>query len=162
MSIGIYTRIKRHCVRVDLTGQRFGRLLVLSRDEDVSFRKKNSYFLVRCDCGKKSIVFIGNLQSGTTKSCGCLRQDNMRKIGSRTGENSSFYLHGLDGARQQFVKAIHARSKGCQYDSRSKCEGRLEAHHLDGDTYNNNLENGILLCAKHHKLVTNNGNVWRP
>lgn len=68
----------RDCIskeqRVDLTGKRFGKLVVLSMAEDYispsGFRL--SRCKCRCDCGNISIVNMSGLVSGTTKSCGCL------------------------------------------------------------------------------------------
>lgn len=58
-------------LKKDLTGQRFGRLEVLGFAE----RRKNgqAYWKCRCDCGRETIVRQGYLESGKTKSCGCLR-----------------------------------------------------------------------------------------
>jgi len=51
-----------------LTGQRFGRLVVIKQAES---RDKNSAWLCRCDCGKYTVVRAPNLKSGGTRSCGC-------------------------------------------------------------------------------------------
>ena len=54
----------------DWVGKRFGSLTVLS------YARKEKGFHVwhcRCDCGKEVDVRQSNLQSGTTKSCGCRR-----------------------------------------------------------------------------------------
>ena len=61
----------------DLTGQRFGRLLVMHHvlRYDIRNRRKN-YWLCKCDCGKETTVYIQNLKNGTTKSCGCLQKEN--------------------------------------------------------------------------------------
>ena len=59
--------------RIDLTGKRFGRLVV-------SFWcGKNKWghvrWLCKCDCGSKILVTSSHLSSGNTKSCGCLLKD---------------------------------------------------------------------------------------
>ena len=38
--------------RIDLTGQIFGDLIVLERDEELSQKKKKSYWICKCKCGK--------------------------------------------------------------------------------------------------------------
>lgn len=67
---------------VEMTGQRFGRLVVLRR-EYVDSRK--AWWLCKCDCGASHVVEGGRLRSGTTRSCGCLRAEiaaeRMREIG---------------------------------------------------------------------------------
>ena len=60
------------CLRViDLTGQRFGRLTVIERD--LNNKGNGAYWLCKCDCGNIKSIYGGNLRSGNTKSCGCLR-----------------------------------------------------------------------------------------
>lgn len=58
----------------DLAGQRFGRLVVVSREPN---RVRNNgraktVWLCQCDCGKERAVLAESLKSGATKSCGCL------------------------------------------------------------------------------------------
>ena len=61
---------------VDLTGKIFGKLLVLEQD----FNKKGqtesggAFWKCRCDCGNEVSVSSSHLQSGHTKSCGCLNK----------------------------------------------------------------------------------------
>src|SRR4051812_28604585 len=55
----------------DLTGKRFGRLLVIELSAK-SGKTKCSHWLCLCDCGTKKIVSIANLGKNTN-SCGCLR-----------------------------------------------------------------------------------------
>lgn len=54
----------------DLTGKRFGRLLV------VGYAGKNKHgqtqWLVKCDCGKENTLPNASLTAGRTRSCGCL------------------------------------------------------------------------------------------
>jgi hypothetical protein len=57
----------------DLTGQVFGRLIVLRRDE--SSEKKKIQWICKCGCGNIVSIFRGSLTHGNTKSCGCLRRD---------------------------------------------------------------------------------------
>lgn len=56
---------------LDLTSQRFGKLLAssLSGKQD---KHKNNYWLCRCDCGNTIEVVATSLISGNTNSCGCL------------------------------------------------------------------------------------------
>lgn len=59
--------------RIDRTGQRFGRLLVLT-----TYRTDNETWAhCRCDCNALADVRMGALVSGTIKACGCLRSEMM-------------------------------------------------------------------------------------
>lgn len=60
--------------RIDLTGQRFGRLTAIEysgRSSDGQAKWK-----CICDCGTIAFSSSGNLRSGRMKSCGCLRREN--------------------------------------------------------------------------------------
>lgn len=58
----------------DLTGQRFGRLTVLHRVEPKSYP---IYWVCQCDCGEIKSIRSSNLTQGLTKSCGCLKNENL-------------------------------------------------------------------------------------
>jgi len=62
---------------IDITGQKYGKLLVLSQDKD---RKDGKYFTrfwnCKCDCGTLVCVRQGNLRTGNTTNCGCVRMAN--------------------------------------------------------------------------------------
>ena len=74
---------------IDLTGQRFGKLTVLSKDENNHNTKKGIVWKCRCDCGKIVSVSSGNLRSGITRSCGCLKHNN-EKVGTQNLEGKQF------------------------------------------------------------------------
>lgn len=57
----------------DLSGQRFGRLVVLERAPNDGRR---TMFRCICDCGNEVIVRAENLKSGNTRSCGCYQKDH--------------------------------------------------------------------------------------
>ena len=58
---------------IDLTGQRFGRLVVISRAEKSS--DGHTHWVCRCDCGQDTVVSSANLRSRRQVSCGCLRNE---------------------------------------------------------------------------------------
>lgn len=62
---------------VDITGKRYGRLIVLSKEKNNAGGR--TCWLCQCDCGNQCIVTTHELNAGKTKSCGCLRRDNLRK-----------------------------------------------------------------------------------
>ena len=63
----------------DLTGHRFGRLVVIRE----AGRSKDGkvLWLCKCDCGGEVVVTSDNLRSGNTQSCGCLKRERMTKHG---------------------------------------------------------------------------------
>jgi hypothetical protein len=64
------------CAHEDITGRRFGRLLV----EAFNGRNRHGHiqWRCRCDCGGKAVATRQSLRSGNTQSCGCLRAELLR------------------------------------------------------------------------------------
>lgn len=56
---------------VDYTGMKFGYLYI--KEEAEKSKSGAKRFLCICECGKEVIVQAGNLQSGCSKSCGCMK-----------------------------------------------------------------------------------------
>lgn len=68
---------QNHTHAIDLTGQRFGKLVVIERAERPKYYKNNTVFWkCICDCGNISIVDGCNLRTGNTQSCGCVKAAN--------------------------------------------------------------------------------------
>ena len=59
--------------KIDLTGQPFGRLIVIRE----AGRAKDGHvlWLCRCECGNEIVVTSGHLRDEHTQSCGCLRRE---------------------------------------------------------------------------------------
>lgn len=60
-------------MKIDLTGQRFGRLTALS--EHGKAKNGHTTWLCLCDCGNKVVSTVDHLRSGHTQSCGCLQRE---------------------------------------------------------------------------------------
>ena len=65
--------------RVDLTGQRFGRLTVVKPAPNIG---TGTAYQCRCDCGVLKVIPRNYLKSGHTKSCGCLGRETHIKHGA--------------------------------------------------------------------------------
>lgn len=62
--------------RTDLTGLRFGRLVVVGFiGKNIN---RNATYQCRCDCGATRTLLATYLLTGHTKSCGCLKIDMLR------------------------------------------------------------------------------------
>lgn len=62
---------------IDLTGQKFGRLTVISKAENSA--DGHIRWLCNCECGNSITTRGTSLRSGVTKSCGCLVSDKLRE-----------------------------------------------------------------------------------
>lgn len=67
---------------IDLIGQRFGRLTVISRAEN---RHGKVFWNCDCDCGNKTVAIARELRRGLRKSCGCLRGGFIDIAGKKFG-----------------------------------------------------------------------------
>lgn len=69
---------------IDLTGIKFGRLIVLELNHKDKYR--NSYWKCICVCKKTVICQRSNLVSGKTKSCGCIHNEFLKKQFTKHGQ----------------------------------------------------------------------------
>ncbi len=78
---------------IDITGQKFGRLTVISHSG--SNEDRRSLWLCKCDCDGKEVTVTGKeLRNGSVKSCGCLS----REISSKNGKlNKKYNTYDLTG-----------------------------------------------------------------
>lgn len=83
MSCGCYRNEVISSLKLDdLRGQRFGKLTVIDRAENI-YHPNGSYSVVwncRCDCGGYVKVQSGNLKNGHTTSCGCILSKGESRI----------------------------------------------------------------------------------
>lgn len=63
---------------VDLVGQKFGRLLVVSRAG--SDKRGEALWECECDCGVVTVVLGSNLRTGHTRSCGCYNDERRIEV----------------------------------------------------------------------------------
>jgi hypothetical protein len=81
---------------VDLTGQRFGRWVVLRRAPSTKAGK--AMWWCRCDCGTERAVHAFSLKAATTRSCGlCVRREEAyrdRESERRRTHGHASHLHG--------------------------------------------------------------------
>lgn len=88
-SCGCYRKQVMRKRSIDLTGKRYGRLVVLGpvmEEDGISLKG----WKCQCDCGNICVCQKGNLRAGVTKSCGCLRKEKRK-------ENMKNAIHFVDG-----------------------------------------------------------------
>lgn len=79
----------------DLTGMRFGRLVVKKYVR--TDKNGKAIWLCRCDCGNEKEILGESLVNGNTKSCGCISSENIKM------ENKK---NCVDGSNVAIVKGI--------------------------------------------------------
>lgn len=81
--------------KLDLTGQRFGKLTVLAPAENIGER---TAWWCRCDCGKETVVKTSRLRGGRTISCGCVHDEGIERR-----------LNFIDGTCVEMIRANTVR-----------------------------------------------------
>lgn len=76
---------------IDLTGQRFGKLTVITRAENhiMPSGKCCIMWLCKCDCGNVKSINGSSLRNGVTRSCGCLSKEFAEKLNKKHGKSRS-------------------------------------------------------------------------
>ena len=77
----------------DITGQRFGRLVVLRRRG--SDAKGQAMWICQCQCGITTVVRTSDLNNGNSRSCGCGIREQMKR-GLRL-------THGMSGTPEHRI-----------------------------------------------------------
>lgn len=86
-------------IHLDISGQRFGRLIAIKYiGKD---KKRNAIWLFRCDCGKEHISLAYNAKSGKASSCGCYAKEKAASQSARATKMAILAItkHGKSGTR---------------------------------------------------------------
>lgn len=73
---------------VDLTNQRFGRLVVLGISPDRA-RWGHAQWVCRCECGNTKAISGSDLRTGRTTSCGCYRREMVAQRNTTHGHSDT-------------------------------------------------------------------------
>ena len=103
----------------DLTGKRFGRLVVIGPAKSPDGKRGRRWWECLCDCGNIKIAPTVALKSGKTKSCGCMRDndcgtEHYNFKGNKFIEINEKYCVGVDSQGEEFIISA------CDYDEVSK------------------------------------------
>lgn len=113
----------------NLAGQRFGRLLVISRSE---MHSRHIFWDCRCDCGQFVTTRACYLKSAVTRSCGCLKKELQ---GARIKEARFTHGHSnLNGKPSPTYSTWRAMRKRC-----SPVKNKNSKHYY---------ERGIRVCER--------------
>ena len=100
---------------VNEIGNRYGKLIVIAKDEELSIKNHRAYWICKCDCGNYKTVSSKCLRSGKTKSCGCLISHGEEKISNYFHNNKidfqSQYGVSINGKWYRYDFAILENKK---------------------------------------------------
>ena len=93
---------------LDITGQRFGRLVAVLRTGNCRHGKARWVFI--CDCGVEHVAHASLVKKGTTRSCGCLgnesRGETARKSARKIAKAKTKHGAALPGSPRYREYAI--------------------------------------------------------
>jgi len=95
----------------DLTGQRFGRLVVVEKRD--GRRRGNVMWLCRCDCGQTTPIRGCDLRNGHTKSCGCLQKASAAATAAATGRSNATHGHTRWGGESRAYRVWRNMIQRC-------------------------------------------------
>jgi len=97
---------------IDLTGKRYGRLVVIER---ANFGDRHIKWVCVCDCGNRTTPHGDALKIGLTASCGCIRAELVRQRcithGNALGYKSTPELRAWQHAKARCVTKTDAKYK---------------------------------------------------
>lgn len=99
-SCGCLNMENRHKRLKDLTGQRFGRLVVQKRSDNDFINYKGRHIAkwdCLCDCGNIVSVVGNSLKQGYTTSCGCYQKEKSKENGKKCKIYNRYDLSGEYG-----------------------------------------------------------------
>lgn len=102
---------------IDLTGNRYGKLLVIKRHGSISNRPA---WLCKCDCGVIVTVKSENLKSGNTKSCGCYKVEIIRNAGMANVTHG--YAKRIDGKKSKIYSIWDSMRQRCNNENNCNYE----------------------------------------
>lgn len=105
--------------RIELTGHRFGRLVVVSPAETDANGKAR--WNCACDCGRTHIARTAHLRRGAIMSCGCLRAETLLVMGPLYGGMPPRHGH----ATKAGCSPEYAAWKSMRYRTSSTAKGYL-------------------------------------
>lgn len=127
---------------IDLTGQKYGRLYVISFSH-MAANRKGSVWNVKCDCGVTKTTKGSLLRSGQAKSCGCLQREVTR---NRVPDN----FIDMSGLVFGMLTVIERDSKG---STMTKWICRCECGALSSIGRGNLITGRQISCGCHNRKI---------
>lgn len=94
--------------KLDLTGQKYGRLTVLGFSH-IHPKTQKTYWRAICDCGNMTIALGSGLKRLRPQSCGCLRVEELKRFNKRTKTKHGF-------GHNRFYRLWSGMIARCKYD----------------------------------------------
>ena len=141
---------------IDLTGQRFGKLVVIRRAKN-NYQSSARWFC-QCDCGNKKVVLGGALRDGRTSSCGCNKAENL--TGKQFGELTVLSRLGTKNGQPTWLcrcscgNVSTVRTQALKEGRIRRCNAHSKSKDLTGQRF------GRLTALKPVKALKDGSFIW--
>ncbi len=98
-------------IRIDMTGQRFGRLVGIGYAHS---QGSHAHWLFACDCGAETVADGTSVRAGTTASCGCLHREISAARLTKHGYRAKKY-HGPTYRAWQEINTFCTNPRSARY-----------------------------------------------
>lgn len=133
--------------KIDLTGQKIGRLMVISPAPN---KGRRTQWNCKCECGNDFIALTESLRSGKTRSCGCLRSE----ITAEKNKNNIINLIGQHFGKLTVIQQAESYRNHSAWICECECGNIITVNSVElkkGDT----LSCGCLRSSYGESLIKN-------
>ena len=140
---------------IDLSNQRFGRLVAISLCPERRGRLR--VWRCVCDCGNEKHALAKTLRNGGTRSCGCLHLESA--LAKVTARSRPVGFERMTGKGYLEVKTASGFRRKHMHIMEEHIGRRLRhdeaVHHIDGNKLNNDISNLQLMKHAEHTALHN-------
>lgn len=139
----------------DLTGMRFGKLLVL-RQSDSGCRDGEMYWLCRCDCGNEKDIRGTHLTAGDTLSCGCYMIELViERFTNQKGINHPLFGKHLSDEHKRKLSEIGKMREDLKGENHPMWKGGINRIKTDNEISRNSRKYLLSLWSNEVKVRDN-------
>lgn len=104
-------------------------------------------------CGKRFHKTKSTIKKSKSKLFFCCREhkDQAQRLEGIKEIHPPHYNTGKNSYRKRALRTYQHKCEICNYSEEVKI---LEVHHIDSNRSNNKIENLIILCPNHHRMLT--------
>jgi hypothetical protein len=142
---GYSTACSKQCAH-SLKGQQFGRWTALKVD-----KSQPCNYICKCECGTVKSVYSGTLKNGQSKSCGCLKIENIKKKNKQNAESHIGEKYGLLTIKDCHIRKTKNGECKYYYDCVCECGNKITV--AGSNLFNGNTSSCGCLNSKANMIM---------
>lgn len=125
--------------KLNLLRKKFGKLIVISFSHSDKFNKR--HWNCKCFCGKKVTISGSCLKRGTTKSCGCYRKQNTKRMFKSHGMRYTRFYQIWENMYKSYLGHIEKFREDNTTIERIDVNGNYKLENCSWETWKNQHNN---------------------